>query len=1054
MRVDRRFSLVRCWWAVALLAAAGLRAGPVISEFMASNGSTLQDTDGDYSDWIEVHNPDPVAVDLTGWFLTDSAGSPTKWSFPAVVLAPGEYRVVFASNKDRRLPEAELHTNFALSAGGEYLGLIRPDGAVAFEYAPSFPRQSDNVSYGLPAAEAGGVLPPTFLSTPTPGQPNPSAAVPAPTERVAFSRPAGLFTAPFSLELTGAGAGQVIRYVIRDTSQPEGEGPVLDESSPAYAAPIAIDSTVWIRAAVFAAEGSARGPIATVAYTRVAGGLAGFGSRLPLVVLEGEGQGAREKDGVDHPSWMQVFSPTEGGMVTLEGAPGFATPLTATVRGSSSAEFPKKGYNLKLTDDLGGKRALSLLGLPAHEKWALIAPWRYDRGYVSNSVVYSLSSGMGRWAPRTRLVELFYNTEGSDLDAEDYAGIYVVSDRIEVGSARVAVAALGRNDDAEPEISGGYLLKIDTPDPDEFGWRTQREVPKDEFSQVILVSPKGEDASPAQRDYIVNYVQRMEDALHADQATGFKQRTYLDYIDRASWVDHHILNTFAANPDAFERSAYFTKPRGGRLQAGPVWDFDRALGSYEDERSFRWDVWSGYGGVDHWESGWWAVLARDPEFMQDWVDRWQALRRTLFSPGQLIALAGALTDEIGPDAAARDAARWPDNLNPDGGYAAQVEHLKGWLTQRAQWIDSQFLAPPVVTAEGDRLHFAPPPGAVLVYTTDGSDPRSLGGQLAPNALVSEVPIELAADVNVHVRSYLREWEEVYPGSPWSSAVGGAATSPLSPQVPHRESFHAGPDRKRPGTRPRRPEPGRHRWQVLPAPGRGAQPGGVWDRGFRHGAGAEAARRRRQRTRWQSGLAGWTGRRPAAGDQPVGWRLSPHVRRTGRRVDPPPGGRFVCGGGFGRDRPGGHGNARVLRARYVWAGAQPVDSRLRAAGAGRAGGGICRPRAGAPAGVGAGGGPDAGAQRRAQRARKPGADGLCRPPDPGQQRSVGGGRRERGRADGLGAGGSRTVDRGQRGRRPLAVTRSRTLHGGSFLSGFERGRRPARDLRRALTPGGA
>lgn len=781
MRVDRRFSLVRCWWAVALLAAAGLRAGPVISEFMASNGSTLQDTDGDYSDWIEVHNPDPVAVDLTGWFLTDSAGSPTKWSFPAVVLAPGEYRVVFASNKDRRLPEAELHTNFALSAGGEYLGLIRPDGAVAFEYAPSFPRQSDNVSYGLPAAEAGGVLPPTFLSTPTPGQPNPSAAVPAPTERVAFSRPAGLFTAPFSLELTGAGAGQVIRYVIRDTSQPEGEGPVLDESSPAYAAPIAIDSTVWIRAAVFAAEGSARGPIATVAYTRVAGGLAGFGSRLPLVVLEGEGQGAREKDGVDHPSWMQVFSPTEGGMVTLEGAPGFATPLTATVRGSSSAEFPKKGYNLKLTDDLGGKRALSLLGLPAHEKWALIAPWRYDRGYVSNSVVYSLSSGMGRWAPRTRLVELFYNTEGSDLDAEDYAGIYVVSDRIEVGSARVAVAALGRNDDAEPEISGGYLLKIDTPDPDEFGWRTQREVPKDEFSQVILVSPKGEDASPAQRDYIVNYVQRMEDALHADQATGFKQRTYLDYIDRASWVDHHILNTFAANPDAFERSAYFTKPRGGRLQAGPVWDFDRALGSYEDERSFRWDVWSGYGGVDHWESGWWAVLARDPEFMQDWVDRWQALRRTLFSPGQLIALAGALTDEIGPDAAARDAARWPDNLNPDGGYAAQVEHLKGWLTQRAQWIDSQFLAPPVVTAEGDRLHFAPPPGAVLVYTTDGSDPRSLGGQLAPNALVSEVPIELAADVNVHVRSYLREWEEVYPGSPWSSAVGGAATSPLSPR---------------------------------------------------------------------------------------------------------------------------------------------------------------------------------------------------------------------------------------------------------------------------------
>jgi len=573
----------------------------------------------------------------------------------------------------------------------------------------------------------------------------------------------------------------VIRYVIRQGAEAEGGEVVPDETSPAYGAPILIDSTVWIRAAVFVAGGSARGPVATVAFTRLSPALAGFASRLPLLVLEADGAGPLEKDGVDHPTWMYVHVPSAGGLASLEEAAGLVTPLTATVRGSSSAEFPKKGYNLKLTDDLGGKRALSLLGLPAHEKWALIAPWRYDRGFVSNSVVYSLSNAMGRWAPRTRLVEVFYNRDGSDLETEDYAGIHVVSDRIEVGPARVAVAALGRNDEAEPEISGGYLLKIDTPDPDEFGWRTQREVPRDEHSQVILVAPKGEDASRAQRDYIVNYVQRMEDALHADHATGFAQRTYLDYLDRASWVDHHILNTFAANPDAFERSAYFTKPRGGRLQAGPVWDFDRALGSYEDERSFRWDVWSGYGGVDHWESGWWATLARDPEFIQDWVDRWQSLRRTVFSPGQLIALAGALTDEIGPDAAARDAARWPDNLNPEGGYAAQVEHLKGWLTQRADWIDAQFLAPPAVTSEGGRLQFAPPPGAVLVYTTDGSDPRSVGGQVAPNARVSELPIEVAADVNVHVRSYLPEWEPVYPGSPWSSAVGGAASSPLAPK---------------------------------------------------------------------------------------------------------------------------------------------------------------------------------------------------------------------------------------------------------------------------------
>lgn len=766
--------------AATLVAAVETRADLVISEFMASNRATLEDSDGEFSDWIEIHNPDQMPVDLTGWSLTDSAGSLTKWSFPAVTLSPGGYLLVFASNKDRRTPGAELHTNFALSAGGEYLALVRPGGTVAFEYAPSFPRQSDDVSYGLPPGESGGFAAPAFLTSPTPGKANPPAASPRPTERVSFSRPAGLFSSSFPLALTGAQTGQVIRYVIRDASFPDISGPELDATSPAYSEPLLIDRSVWVRAAVYTADGTGRGPVATISFTRVAPGVADFTSRLPLVVLEGEGPGALEKDGVDHPSWMYVFSGSESSMASLGAAPSFATPLTATVRGSSSAEFPKKGYNLKLTDDLGGKRSLSVLGLPAHEKWALVAPWLYDRGYVNNSLVYSLSNAMGRWAPRTRLVELFFNADGTDLETDDYAGIYVVTDRLEIGPSRVPIASLSSSDNSEPNVSGGYLLKIDTPDPDEFGWRTERGVPADEYSQVILVAPKGDDASPAQRDYIVNYVQRMEDALHADYATGFTQRTYLDYLDRASWVDHHLLNTFTANPDSFERSAYFTKPRGGRLQAGPVWDFDRALGSYEDERSFRWDVWSGYGGVDHWESGWWALLSRDPEFMQEWVDRWQALRRTVFSPGNLVAVAGALMDEIGIEAAERDAARWPDNLNPHGGYAGQVEHLKGWLTQRAQWIDEQFVAPPVVVLEGGQLHFTAPAGAVLVYTTDGSDPRSLGGEVAPNAIVSPVPLALPEDANVHVRSYSADREGVFPGTPWSSAVGGAATSPLAP----------------------------------------------------------------------------------------------------------------------------------------------------------------------------------------------------------------------------------------------------------------------------------
>lgn len=132
--------------AVLLLRGA---AAPVINEFMASNRSVLADEDGEYSDWIEIYNPDAVAVDLTGYGLTDAAGLPSKWVFPSVVLPPGGYRLVFASGKNRSNPAANLHTNFSLAAGGEYLALTAPGGAVVHEYAPQFPRQQDDLSYGL-----------------------------------------------------------------------------------------------------------------------------------------------------------------------------------------------------------------------------------------------------------------------------------------------------------------------------------------------------------------------------------------------------------------------------------------------------------------------------------------------------------------------------------------------------------------------------------------------------------------------------------------------------------------------------------------------------------------------------------------------------------------------------------------------------------------------------------------------------------------------------------------------------------------------------------------
>jgi len=166
-------------------------SGPrqIITEFMAANRSILVDQDGDYSDWIEIHNRRATEIDLGGWYLTDDDNNLKKWRLPTTILPANEYLVVFASQKNRLVSGSELHTNFKLDSSGEYLALVRPDGiTVAWEYAPrvqevpfssvgnlirrrritpQYAPQYEDVSYGLDAARNR-----RYFAKPTPGMAN------------------------------------------------------------------------------------------------------------------------------------------------------------------------------------------------------------------------------------------------------------------------------------------------------------------------------------------------------------------------------------------------------------------------------------------------------------------------------------------------------------------------------------------------------------------------------------------------------------------------------------------------------------------------------------------------------------------------------------------------------------------------------------------------------------------------------------------------------------------------------------------------------------------
>lgn len=130
----------------------------VISEFMAANSTTLVDDFNASSDWIEVYNAGGHEVNLSGWGLTDIPGNLFEWTFPSTNLPPGAAMVVFASERNRRIPGLPLHTSFKLPASGDFLALTRPDGTIASQYAPAFPQQVTDVSYGLAVQEVRAIL--------------------------------------------------------------------------------------------------------------------------------------------------------------------------------------------------------------------------------------------------------------------------------------------------------------------------------------------------------------------------------------------------------------------------------------------------------------------------------------------------------------------------------------------------------------------------------------------------------------------------------------------------------------------------------------------------------------------------------------------------------------------------------------------------------------------------------------------------------------------------------------------------------------------------------
>ncbi|MFK8004374.1 MAG: CotH kinase family protein [Polyangiales bacterium] len=667
----------------------------VITEISAAGTEHLDD-DGTVQDWAEIYNIHDQAMPVGGYQLTDGMGE-AGWRIPERVLQPGEYLVVFLSRKNRR--GETLHTDFALDADGEYLGLIAPDGAIESSI-DTYPEQRFGISYGRAFASGAPTEDLRFFPSPTPGAANGAGTTDIDLPEVRFDPPGQTFTGSLMLTLSTDDEDDddaVIHYTL--------DGTLPDEASPVADGPIEITGPVTVRAR--ATDDSFTGPLAGESYLRVTENVAAFTSDLPVAIArfpEAIDAFDEVRPGEYYEGIMNMFVPGDDGRTMPVGIPSFGGEVAFRGRGYSSQWFDKKQFTMEARDLIGQDRDVELLGMPADGDWVLNAPWS-DKSLMRNRLALGLAAGLGGWAPRTEFFEMFLAEEGEVVTQADYVGVYLAIEKIERGNDRIDIDRLGADDD---DITGGYIVVIDRVDPGDRGFRSSG------GAYMAFVEPSEERITDPQREYIVGYINELEERVErADFGA------YEELIDVDSVIDQHLLIELTRNVDGLRLSTYLYKDRGGKLRMGPAWDYNLSMGNSAILNGWTTNGWQ-HAQFDaeppatemcncpvttssECEVGcaplWIKRLFMDPVFQARYRARWAELRDGAWSDanilGSLDANILALTESQ-----ERNFARW-DVLgrrtfgNPPDFIAAtwteELEYLRSFLTGRLAWMDSQLL---------------------------------------------------------------------------------------------------------------------------------------------------------------------------------------------------------------------------------------------------------------------------------------------------------------------------------------------------------------------------
>lgn len=773
---------------LSLLGAVLLLLQPIgaralhITELLASNDIGISDEDGDRADWFEIYNETASVVSLDGWYVTDDPDDLTQWRIPNVDLAAGAYLLIWASGKDRDQAGSELHTNFKLSAGGEYLGLVQPDGlTVEHEYAPEFPEGVPDVTQGLTAALDAVRC---FLN-PTPGAANDESLPCGFVDDIAFSVQRGFYDSVQSLELSTGTVAASIRYTL-DASTPSATNG-LD-----YAGPIDINTTTTVRA-IGIGPGLEPSAVATHTYIFVEDVMQqSFDDLVPTYPTHWTGGVGADYDMdpriVDDPVYNQrvreglraiptislvtdianLFDPATGiymntqsrgvawerpvsmEMMHSDGREDFQINAGFRIQGGVSRTRHNKKHNLRLLfKSIYGSSKLEAEVFPdsdvrVFDTFTLTGghgdAWHNGHGrgtLLRDTWAKDTQLAMGQPASHSTYVHLYINGI--------YWGLYRPTER---PSAPFLAEHLGGDEEDYDALNAGKII-----DGDSEAWDTAQALATEDLSLAA------------------NY-----EAL-------------AELVDYENLADYMIMNMYAGNTDWDFKNWY----AGRRREPGEgfkffSWDAEQIFASAFGDRTTPDNHNSPSSIYDD-------LRRKSPEFRVLFGDRVEQHLRPggALSPDQAWQRLERRMKEI-DTAIVVESARWGDKVSKDpyerdSDWVPELLRLKlSLFPLRSDVLRGQFVKRGLYPSFGVPSLVPPPgafnPGASLVllapedaasaqiyWTSDGSDPREAGGSPSASANLYTNPLPLSSTLQIRVRALVDgEWSALTDGvySPFSA----------------------------------------------------------------------------------------------------------------------------------------------------------------------------------------------------------------------------------------------------------------------------------------------